>query len=75
MPPVQNIAIFFCRLPASSAATKSAEFAERARARIASAFERADFDLVVVARIDDEDVRIRDQRVPIFGLDGMRRWR
>jgi hypothetical protein len=57
-----------------SARDEVRKFAERTRARIASALERADFDLLVVARVDDDDVRIRNERVPIFRFDGMRCW-
>ena len=66
---------FFLPVVRKLARNEVRKFAERTRARIASAFERADFDLVVIARIDDEDVRIRNERVPIFGFDGMRCWR
>lgn len=45
------------------------EFSKGACTRILRTLERANLELVSVARIDNENAWIRNQRVPIFRLD------
>ena len=71
MPPVQNIATlgrFLTIQPRNEIAfDPRGQLAERRRLRVHRTFECADRHFVVVARVDHDYIRVRDQRIPITG--------